>query len=164
MGQPRSSGRRRGRRTIAATAGSAAAVVLATMLAGCTEPGGVTGHLAGAAAQASSASASAALGLELYLDGASTATVADITLMNMVDEAGQAGSAASAQVVTTNRERRLRADVAEAIGQATDQIVEARALVAGAAPRQDGEALVADLRERADQLDETATELEAAAG
>lgn len=141
----------------------ASLLVPAAVLAGCAQPGGLTGHLAGAAAQASSASATAALGLELYLDGSSTATVADITLLNMVDEAGQAGSSASAQVVAGDAEQRLRADVAEAIGGATDQIVAARAVVAGAAPRSDGAALVADLRERADQLDATATKLEAAA-
>ena len=157
MGLPRSSQRGRGRGTVAATA------FLAAVLAGCTQPPGVTGHLAGAAAEASSAAASAALALELYLDGASTATVADVTLMNMVEEAGQAGSSASAQVVATDSERRLRGDVAEAVGQVTDQIVQARSLVAGTAPRSEGEELVADLRRRADELDATATELQAAA-
>lgn len=156
MGRVRSVRRHRGRTV-------AVAVVLTAALAGCTQPGGVTGHLSGAAAQASSAAASAALALELYLDGESTATVADVTLTNMVDEAGQAGATASAQAVSTEQERQLRADVSQAIGKATDEIVASRALVAGAAPRAGGDRLVADLRRRADELDTTATELEAAA-
>ncbi|PFG40956.1 hypothetical protein ATJ97_3500 [Georgenia soli] len=156
MGQAWSVRRHRGR-------AAAAALVLTAALAGCTQPGGVTGHLSGAAAQASSAAASAALALELYLDGESTATVADITLTDMVDSAGQAGASASAQVVATNHERQLRADVSAAIGKVTDEIVASRALVAGAAPRAGGDKLVADLRRRADELGTTATELEAAA-
>lgn len=163
MGRVRSARRRGSSATARARTTVAAAVVLAAALAGCTEPGGVTGHLSGAAAQASSAAGSAALALELYLDGESTATVADVTLTNMVDEAGQAGATASAQVVATDQERRLRADVAEEIGKVTDEIVASRALVAGAAPRAGGGKLVADLRRRADALDTTATELEAAA-
>jgi hypothetical protein len=148
---------------MARTAAACVVVALTATIAGCAQPGGLTGHLSGAASQASSSAASAALALELYLDGDSTGTVADITLVNMLNEAGQAGSSASAQVVTTGQERRLRADVAGAISAATDQIVASRSVVAGAAPRSVGPGLVSELRKSADALDATATELEAAA-
>ncbi|WP_127125934.1 hypothetical protein [Georgenia sp. SYP-B2076] len=144
--------------------GLAAAGLVAAGLAGCTQPGGVTGHLSVAAAQAASASASSALGLELYLAGSTTATVADITLIDMLDEAGRAQDAAAAQAVATPQDQELRTTVSAAIGKAADRIVQARAIVAGAAPRADGAALVEDLRTRADTLSATADRLEAAAG
>ncbi|WP_152231756.1 hypothetical protein [Georgenia ruanii] len=147
------------------TAGLVAAVVaLAGLLAGCANPGGLTGNLAQAASQASSSAASSALGLQLYLDGRTTATHADITLIDMARQVSTAQDAASQQVVTGADELRLRDDVTSAITAVGDQIDQARALVAGAAPAQQGPALVADLRARASALSDTSDRLKEAAG
>jgi hypothetical protein len=137
---------------------AATAVALAT---GCANATDLDARLAAAAGQAASAAASSALGLELYLDGSVTGTVADVTLLDMTREAGAAQEAVTAQVVTTTAEAarrdRLRAD----IGDATDQIVRARAVVAGAVPADEGPAITAALQDRADGLEATADRLDA---
>ncbi|MPV35468.1 hypothetical protein [Georgenia subflava] len=134
------------------------------LLAGCANPGGLDGHLSQAAAQAASAAASASLGLDLYLKGRTSATVADITFVDMAREASTAEDAATQQVVANPDELARRDDVAEAIATAAETIGRARALVSGAVPRDEGDGLVDDLLAQADALATTADHLEEAAG
>ena len=142
----------------------AALVAAAGLLAGCATPGGLTGNLSQAASQASSSAASSALGLQLYLDGRTTATHADITFIDMARQVSTAQDAASQQVVTGADELKLRDGVTSAIVAVGDRIDQARALVAGAVPAQAGPALVKDLRGRASALSDASDRLKEAAG
>ncbi|KAE8764617.1 hypothetical protein [Georgenia thermotolerans] len=143
---------------------TAALLAAAGLLGGCATPGGLAGNLSQAASQASSSAASSALGLELYLDGRTTATVADVTLIDMARQVSTAQDAASQQVVAGGDELKLRDDVTGAITAVGDEIDQARALVAGAVPAEEGPALVTDLQARAGALSDTADRLEKAAG
>ncbi|TRW46521.1 hypothetical protein [Georgenia yuyongxinii] len=148
-------------RGVARVARGLSIVALAVALTGCANATDLDGRLAAAAWQAASAASSAALGLELYLDGSVTATVADVTFIDMTREAGAAQESVTAQAVATTAEAARRDRLRTDIGGATDDILRARALVAGAVPAAEGPTIAAALQDRAEGLTATADRLDA---
>ncbi|WP_448061698.1 hypothetical protein [Cellulomonas hominis] len=135
-------------------AAGALALVLA-LVGGCGGGSGAAlGAVQDAAEQAASALASAELATELRAAGRITDQVADTAQLDALTTLGAADEALATLVPPDTTVGARRDEVAAAVGRATDQVVAARAWVAGASDRTGAD--VADgFTTVADELDAT---------
>ncbi len=140
-------------------AGALALVV--TLVGGCGGGSGAAlGAVQDAAEQAASALASAELATELRAAGRVTDQVADTAQLDALTTLGAAGDALATLVPPDAAVGARRDEVAAVVGRATDQVVAARAWVAGASDRTAGQ--VADgFTTVGDELDATIAALDA---
>ncbi len=141
-------------------AAGALALVLA-LVGGCGAGGAAAlGAVQDAAEQAASALASAELATELRAAGRITDEVADTAQLDALATLGEAGDALATLVPPDATVGARRDEVAAVVGRATDQVVAARAWVAGASD-QTGSQVADGFTTVADELDATITALEA---